>query len=432
MKINWIVFIAKRYFRNKRKDKGLTPSILSVVGITVGVMALISVLGVMNGFQLGYIEDILEIKSYHIRITAPQGILNTATLNNIRNLKDVKAVLQFRDIQTMVKGQFSEFKACVLRGIPEDADKTDPDLLKQLNIVRGNFDLENKESIIIGNELAYILGLTIGDFISVVSMTGESFGVLTPKTVDYTITGIFNSGYYDYDTSLGFINLDSAAMISSEEDLIYGIKLKNRFKDKKMLLQIKEILKEYNLQVVSWRDYNSSFFGALRMEKIIMMFIIGLIFIVVGVNIYNSQRRGVYERQEEIGIMKCIGASPGSVQSVFVLDGIFIGFTGGIIGLLLGLLLAENINAVFSIAQNTLNIFLLILNKILSPVFKYKGFDIVLFSKESFYLSEVPCRVLFHEAFLIFLLAPVSSVLAAFFASRKISEIKPSEVLRYE
>lgn len=436
MKNDWVFFIAARYFRSKRKDKNLAPSALSVLGIAVGVMTLISVLAVMNGFQLGFIEDILEISSYHLRIEPEKGVISQNKLSELRQLGEVRAVLPFVDFQTLIQGTYSSLDACFIRGVPPNTPELDGGFIEQLNLAAGSFDLTEADTIVIGKEMANALGVGIGNTVQLVSLAGGSFSVLTPENMEFTITGIFQSGYYDFDKTLCFISLESANRFTDvQNQMTFGVKIYNRFQDRSVQRQIKDILTfdepANSVSIVSWREYNSSFFGALRTEKIIMMFLIGLIFVVVAVNIYHSLQRSVYERIEEISVLRATGASPLAVRSIFIIDGLFIGFLGGTIGLLSGLLISMNINEVFALTEAIINGGMTIIGKLLLP-FMENSENFTLFSPRYYYLTEVPSQVLFREVLFIFLFSVFSSSAAAYSASKKITEIRPSEVLRYE
>jgi lipoprotein-releasing system permease protein len=185
----------------------------------------------------------------------------------------------------------------------------------------------------------------------------------------------------------------------------------------------------------SWRDYNRAFFGALRTEKLLMFILVGLIFIVVGLNIFQAQRRAVLERREEIGLLRALGGSGRAVRLIFVWDGFIIGFTGAALGMALGLLIAGNINAFFSVLEGGVNFFIMLLN-MAAAVFdqggSIRGEDFAVFSPAVFYIKEIPSRIIPHEAVLIFLFGLLSALLAAWFASGKVSRTNPAEVLRYE
>ena len=433
MKLSWVLFVALRYFKTKRQNRGLGPSILSVLGIAVGVMTLISVIAVMNGFQLGFIDDILEIRSYHIRLTAgPEG-LDEETIGRIKGLKGVAAVLPFMEIQSLLKSDYTNFEGVLLRGVPANAVELDPSLIRQLDLKKGEFNLAGSGSVLLGYELAHALGVGPGDQVSSLSLAGASFKSLKPDAFAFTVTGIFKSGYYEFDRNLAFISLEDARSIAGTgESLVYGIKLKNRYNDRTEMQLISRLLEDSPRELVSWRHYNRSFFGALRMEKLAMMILVGLIFIVVGANIYHALKRTVVERAEEIGVLKSLGASSRAVQTVFLLDGVLIGLTGGFLGLLAGLFLSVNINQVFALAEIIINFGLRFAEKLFLPFAAAGAEGFSIFSSAYYYLTDIPSRLLFPEVLLIFLFAFLSSAGAAFFASRTVTGIRPAEVLRYE
>jgi lipoprotein-releasing system permease protein len=183
----------------------------------------------------------------------------------------------------------------------------------------------------------------------------------------------------------------------------------------------------------SWRDYNKSFFGALRTEKLFMFILVGLIFIVVGLNIYQAQRRAVLERREEIGLLRAIGGGEWAVRFVFVCDGALIGFTGSAAGLLLGLLIASNIQFFFSVLEGVVNFFIRLLNMLAGLLgMGAAAGDFAVFSPAVFYIKEIPSRIISGEVVLICAFGFLSALLAAWYASGKVSRIRPAEVLRYE
>jgi len=432
IRTGWILFVARRYFRSKRKNRGLAPSVLSVAGIAIGVVTLVSVLGVMNGFQLGFINDILAIRSYHLRITTDGTPLPAEALARMRRVAGVAAVVPFADVQTMITGGYAGFQPAVVRGVPSDPARLDPELARYLHLIAGSLMLAGDRSIVIGDQLAATLGVGLGDPVSVVSLGGPSFDLLSPASLSFKVSGIFKSGYYDFDQSLCFVNLNAVQALGSPADrLVYGVKLIDRYQDRAAAERIRAAFPGSTLSIVSWREYNSAFFGALRMEKLVMTFLLCLIFLVVAVNIHHFLKRAVYERQEEIGILRSMGASPAAMRAVFVLDGLYIGVLGGVIGLVLGFLVSDHINAIFTLVEATVNAVGGLVAWLLAP-FAPAGGSFALFSPAYFYLDRVPSRVLFPEALFIFLFAILSSVAAAYLASRRVSEIKPAEVLRYE
>jgi lipoprotein-releasing system permease protein len=280
--------------------------------------------------------------------------------------------------------------------------QTDASLAGKLAIVQGSFDLSRPRSLILGSELARRLRVKAGEYISLLNMAGTDFSGLQPENLAFQVQGVFKSGYYEYDLGWGFMSLDNAKELMSPADsILLGIKLDDRFDDEAVLNGAQDIVGRSG-NAVSWREYNKAIFGALRVEKIMLLVLIGLIFVVVASNIYQSLRRSVYERTEEIGVLKALGADPFSIRLRFILEGAFIGFAGCFFGQLLGFLVAGHVNEIFAIAETVMNAVIHLINAALRPWFPdARGQAVSFFSP-------------------------------AYFASGRVASIKPAEVLRYE
>jgi lipoprotein-releasing system permease protein len=438
MSFRWIWFIAARYiFRRQRKS----PSpVLSILGIATGVFALIVIITVMNGFQLGFIESILEVSSYHLRA----GPLNYNDAENVSEavteFPGVSAAVPFREFQALLRGRRGGQQSVIVRGVPPDASIRDSAMAARLVFEEGDFDLNSGRNILLGAELARRLGLKTGDEVNLFSIPSIFSAANDEEDQDvglqvFTVKGIFRTSYYEYDMSWAFIDIKSAGFYSGE-DTILGIKLKNRFNDNKMKdyfikkLEGRESFK--NAELSSWRDYNRAFFGALRTEKLFMFILVGIIFIVVGLNIYQAQRRTVLEHREDIGLLRAIGGGENAVRLIFVCDGAIIGLCGAVSGLVLGLLVSLNISLFFTIIENVVNFIINIVN-LFANRFNAEGVDeYSIFSPAIFYIKEIPARLIPQEAVMIFMFGFLSALVAAWFASRRVSRILVAEVLRYE
>ena len=447
MHFNWIWYIAGRYIFRKQSKAHSTA--LSIVGIATGVFALIVIIAVMNGFQLGFIESILEISSYHLRIgpLPPEKIVETREA--VMAVPGVEAVVPFQEFQGLVRVRRGGQQAVIVRGVPADVLSMDAGMAGRLDFENGYFDLGYDNSVLLGAELARKLGVRPGDDLTIYSIAGifstdesdEGAGFQT-----YTVGGLFRTGYYEYDSSWALINIQNAAVFS-DRDPVLGVKLKNRFNDRQMLEQLRKSFEGNpgfaSAEFSGWRDYNRSFFGALRTEKLFMFILVGLIFIVVGLNIYQAQRRTVLERREEIGLLRAVGGGERAVRLIFVCDGAIIGFAGAAAGMCLGLLIASNISAFFTIIEAIVNFFINIVNIVVeflldkifvfflaAPIERVDNF--AFFSPAVFYIREIPSRIIPQEIVLICLFGFLSALLAGWFASRKVSQIHPAEVLRYE
>ena len=293
-------------------------------------------------------------------------------------------------------------------------------------MVEGSFDLTSADAVVIGAELAAWLGAGPGDTLTLTWLGWTDDGRPRARREVLRVTGVYRCGYYDYDAGLVFVALSGPAAEGLPVTL--GVKLADRFADRRVLPAVTRALEGSGYAVESWRVYNRSFFDALLVEKLLMLALVGIIFVVVGFNTYHALRRAVLERTEDIAVLKALGVPPRQLQEVFVSEGLVVGLVGAIAGTALGLLLAGNINEVFAGIEA-------VVNAVLGLVARIGGGDngvFAIFSPMSFYLVKVPSRVLPREAFFVAFLAVFSCTFAAYAASRAVSRFRPAEVLRHE
>ena len=440
MKNKWVLFVASRYIFKGRSNSPL----LAVLGIAFGVLALIVIIAVMNGFQLGFIESIIEVSSYHLRLEPVPPALIEKALEEIMTVPGVKAAVPFREIQALARGRRSGQQAVVARGVPENVLETDKLMKSKLEFEDGSFDISRRDYVLLGTELARKLGLGVGDSVTLFSITGIFSAQDESGLEEFTIKGIFRTGFYEYDSSWAFINIENDSFLADDSGVDngvnngvkIGVKITNRFQDRLVLERVrKKLLQENGFEDVkfsSWRDYNRPFFGALRTEKLFMFILVGLIFIVVALNIFQSQRRAVLQRREEIGLLRAVGGHERAVRFVFVCDGALIGLTGAGIGLVFGLVIASHIPQFFSLVESIVNTCIGLLNTIAGFLGVERTGRFAVFSPAVFYIKEIPSRIIPAEVLLIFMFGFLSALSAAWFASRKAAKIQPAEVLRYE
>ncbi|MDR2601482.1 MAG: ABC transporter permease [Spirochaetaceae bacterium] len=437
LNLKWIFFIAKRHIFKKRRHSSAS-YVLSIFGIATGVFSLTVIISVMNGFQMGFIESIIEISSYHVRV---EGLRenNAELLSRLQEAPYVKTAVAFKDVKGIIKPALRERQSAVsVRGIEPGADLKDAGMTRRLNFESGSFDLKERGGVLLGSELARLLGVETGGECSLISVSG-----LFPREEGmservFTVRGVFNCGFYEYDLSWAFINIEDALEIeggaSNPASYTIGIKLNNRNKDRQAAAQISGIVKNYdadkNINVSSWRDYNKAFFTALRTEKLIMFVLVGLIFIITAMNIYYSQRRSVLERMEEIALLRAIGASPFSIRIVFGMNGFIVGLLGSTFGMIPALLISLNIQTFFSAVEAVINTVIGFFSYISGRFLNPENYHI--FSSTIFYLKEIPARIIPYEVIFIYLFGFLSALLAALAASKRVSLVRPSETLRYE
>jgi lipoprotein-releasing system permease protein len=412
----WIGYIARRWFSpGASAGPSLRPS---AAGIAIGVTALIVIVGVMNGFQFGFIDAVLELDSYHLRAQpAALGIEEAAAI--ARAAKGVASALPFIDIRSMAVNERGRTEGLRIKVIPDNAPALDP-AIAGLDYRNGGFSAGG--GIVIGSELAKRLNLREGDTLRILSVRADEEEGISSSLVELRVGGVFHTGFYDFDAGLSFLPASGAAELIRGERFMLGIKLHDRYDDHSLSNALEGAGFEEQA-IESWRSYNRAFFGALRMEKNIMMALVGLIFIVVGVNIFHAMRKAVYGRMEEIAILKALGGKPGAVRLIFLLNGSLAGAGGALVGLALGLAIAYNINAVFSGIEAFFSF-------LASLVGEEGGFRF--FSPELFYLADVPVSLPPAELAFITLSGALSAFAAAWAASTRLSSYLPSEVLRNE
>ncbi len=420
---SWIYFILRRFNAADTKGRSAITGLFSILGIAFGVMVLIVILSVMNGFQRSMIDVILQVSSAHIRLKG-----TSEQIDHARDNGGYKAFYLFSDAQSLMQGRFGKQAPALLRGVPADIVRKDEGFAQSIVVTDGQFDITKPYSVVLSHELARTLSVHTGETVSLLAVAGNSDADLFPENRDLLVTGIIKTGYYAIDSSFSFISNETAAsLLGTPAEQTAAVKLHSPEADE---IYINNLHKKVpGIQMESWREYNHAFFGALRVEKNTMFMLVFLIFIVVTVNIYNGMRRSIYERREEISILASLGAHKRHIQALFVANGFTIGFIGSFIGLLLGLLLSADINGVFFLTETLVNGSIELMNILVEPL-NVDAFSI--FSPQYFYIDAVPVRIFFGEVFIIFLFGIFSSSYAAWRAAKKILMLQPAEVLRYE
>lgn len=424
-KIEWIFWTALRHLVPRRREKGQLAFILSVAGTALGVLTLVTVISVMNGFQQGFISNLNEISSFHIRLLPPEGV--TTLPEEVTTYRETVTAVRFADTDTMIQAEFSSPRGARLRAVEPDIFERDTGLMERIALVSGQFDLSSTGGILLAVEQARHLRVVPGDTVSVMALIRDPSGRLSPRSVDLTVRGVFKSGYYEIDDTFCYVSLSDGVELFGLDRPFWGIKIRNLFGDGRYGRKMARLLPE-GWTISTWRDYNTSFFSALLAEKILMMLVVGMVFLLVVVMLYQFLKRSVIDRTEELAILKAMGGSPAGIRLIYLIQGFVISFSGGIAGLVMGLLVSLNINAVFGFVEAVVNGVLGVLGKLIPGL----SADFSIYSSAYFYLSEVPVKVLPEDLVVIVLLPVAFSVLAAFAASGRVAQIRPAEVLRNE
>ena len=427
----WILFVAARFGSVDAKGKAAGTGILSMLGIAFGVAALIVVLSVMNGLQGGYISSIMEVSSAHARVQAPR-----ADLEKIAAIEGVAALYPFGESQALAAGKSGRQASVLVRSVPADVLEIDTGLASALEIAGGEFDIASPYTASIGYELARRLRVSEGETFSLLAVSGSRDTDLFPQNGELCVTGTFRTGYYDIDNSFVFVSDKTGAEIfggsggeggEGGEKLLAAVKLRNPYRDVDFVLAAMEAAPDAEIE--SWRSYNRVFFGALKVEKNALFLVSFLIFVVVTVNLYNSMRRSVYERKEDICVLSVSGALPSEIQRVFLANGLSLGFAGSALGLLCGLCISARIADVFSLAESVVTAFSVFVASLLG--FEEPG-AFRLFDPQYFYMDGLQAGIVFHEVLFVFVFGVFSAGFAAWLAGKKVASLKPQEILRYE
>jgi lipoprotein-releasing system permease protein len=412
------LFIGLRYLKAKRKSTFISLiTLISVAGVALGVMALIIVLAVMTGFEEDLKDKILGTNA-HIVVLNGAGAVEDyqQLLKKVQGIDGVIAATPFIYNQVMLSSG-RNVSGVVLRGIDVRSDAQVTNLHK--SIVEGSLQTldqggAEKPSLVIGKELAKNLGLFLGDTVDVISPMGNitPFGMM-PKMRRFRIAGIFNTGMFEYDSTLAYVSLAEAQQFLGLGDVVTGIQLKVRD-----VYQTGELAKVINRELGppfyarDWMQMNKNILFALKTEKSVMFIILTLIVLVAAFGIASTLFMVVMEKTRDIAILKSMGATSRSIMRIFVFEGVIIGVFGTAIGVLSGLLIALNLEPIVSVVQ------------------KVTGFE--LFSKDIYYLDHFPSQVIPSDVILISITAVLISLAATLYPAWAASRMSPAEALRYE
>ena len=396
---NYKFLLAYKYLKSRRKEKFISLiSVISIIGIVIGVMTLIIVISVMDGFDHSLREKIININSHIIVLKYGDEISNyNRLIPEIIKIKHVKDAEPFIYKQAMISNR-GIVSGTVVRGILPDS--------KILKKVLKKGKLQDKSSIVLGSELAKNMDIEIGDTVDMISPFGRLTPMgMIPKMKRFKVTGIFQSGMYDYDSSLVFISIKEAQKFFNIGNKVTGIEVfvDNIYKVNSISKKIKLKLK-YPYWTRTWMEMNKNLFSAMKLERITMFIILTLIILVAVFNIASTLIMIILEKNRDIAILKSIGAKKKDIMDIFIIKGLIIGVTGSIIGTILGC-----------------SICLLL-----------KKYKFIHLPKDVYYISTLPVEMNIFYISLIFISSIILSFLATIYPSIQAAKLKPAEVLRYE
>jgi len=416
--LTYQLLIALRYLRAKRRQRTISlNTFISIAGVTLGVAALIATLAVMSGFEDSLREKILGTNAHVVIVDRAQRPIEgyDEVLKTVSRLPHVRAATPFIYNQVLLTAD-ANVHGVILRGIDPATEGTVTDI--ERNLVDGRLaDLSNtfpppadksglspRSGIVIGKELALRLGVFMGDTLNVVSPRGTMgpFGMV-PKLRPYQVVGIFDSGMYDYDSSIAYISLAQAQDFFQMGDAVTGVEIKvDEIFRAEDVASAAEAALGGAYWVRDWKEMNRNLFSALKLEKIIMFIILVLIILVAAFNIIGTLTMIVIEKSREIAILKAMGATRRAVMGIFILDGLIIGGVGVLIGIPLGYLVCWGIETFYTLPADV------------------------------YYISHIPVRINLFDVVLVAGSALFITFLATVYPSWQAGRLAPVEALRYE
>ncbi len=410
------ITVGLRYLKAKQKSSFVSfISLVSIIGIALGVAALITVLSVMNGFQREIRSKIIGVTS-HMQLMDASGMLKNWDKIAAKAKQSTPHILNYApyvDGQALVSFD-NNVSGVLVRGIAPDFENK-VDNVNQ-NMLNGNDNtlIPGKFNVVIGSGLARQLGVDVGDKITLITPDGQitPAGML-PRLKQFTISGIFSFHMYEYDNSLVLVNLQDAQVLFKMGSSVSGVRLK--VDDILKTQQIKLVLEQalpLNVIIEDWIDQHQNYFAAVEMEKKMMFIILTLIVAVAAFNLVSTLVMTVNDKKSDIAILRTMGASKKNIMNIFMIQGGLSGIIGTVSGTILGLVLATYVGPIVHFFETI------------------TGSKLV--NADVYLIDYLPSQIIPHDVITIFIVSIALSILATLYPSRSAAKTDPVEALRYE
>ena len=409
------LFIGLRYTRAKRRNHFISfISLTSMLGIALGVAALITVLSVMNGFQHELRTRILGVAS-HVQISGPGDVLSDwqAVAALATSNPRVIAAAPYVNVQGMLTYD-GAVRGSVIRGILPEREDQVAEIGSHMKAGTLAALQPGEFGIVLGSELARALAVMVGDKLTLIAPQGQVTPAgIVPRLKQFRVAGIFEIGMFEYDSGLALVHLEDAQKLYRMEDKVSGVRLKlhDMFESRQVALALLPKLGA-NAYISDWTRSHANFFRAVQMEKNVMFIILLLIVAVAAFNIVSTLVMAVTDKQPDIAILRTLGAAPSSIMAVFIVQGALIGVIGTLMGVGGGVLLALNIDVVVPFLESLFNVHFL--------------------AKDVYYISDLPSDLQMSDVIVIAAVSFFLSLLATLYPSWRASRVNPAEALRYE
>ncbi|MEF3280854.1 MAG: ABC transporter permease [Elusimicrobiota bacterium] len=400
--MNFETSIALRYLKSSRKSLFTSiTTFIAISGVTLSVAAIFITLSVINGFQSEIKQKILDSQS-HIIIYGEIYKKDFYYLNSIiSKTKGIKNSSPFIISQGILLSQLRTSGA-VIKGIDIEKEFKTSNIEKTIKY--GTWDLK-KSSIVLGEELAKNIGVFVGDDVILVSPKFESISAgIIPKMKKFKLQGIINTGYYEYDSSFAFINIDDAKDFFNPQLLANGIAIK--LDDINKTYEIyKKLRKEipFYFSIKTYVDINKNLFSALKLEKFLMTLILSLIILIATFTITSNLFMMTILKSREIGILRAIGCIPLKIKKIFFLCGIYISIVGTTLGIMIGYIILWFI----------------------------KTYKVIELPSDIYYITRVPVKIEFYDIILIIIISLALAAISSIYPAKKASKMDPIDIIRY-
>ncbi len=413
------LFIGLRYTRAKKRLTGRNHfisfiSLISMLGIALGVAALIVVLSVMNGFQKELRTRILGVAS-HAQISGANGELANwpATVRTVEQHPRVQAAAPYVQAQAMLSFD-QNVRGAMVRGILPEAEERVADFSRYMKSGQLRALREGEFGVILGSELARALQVIPGDKVTLIAPQGlVTPAAVLPRLKQFAVVGIFEAGMFEYDSGLALIHMGDAQKLYRMEDRVSGVRVKvdDLFAAPRISRELARLL-DTDAMVSDWTRNHANFFRAVQIEKNMMFLILLLIVAVAAFNIVSTLVMMVTDKLPDIAILRTLGASPASIMAIFIVQGTLIGVIGLLLGVAGGVSLALNVDVVVPAIERI--------------------FSVQFLAKDVYYISDLPSDLHWNDVGVITGVSFVLTLLATLYPSWRASRVNPAEALRYE
>jgi len=409
------LFVGLRYTRAKRRNHFISfISLVSMLGIALGIAALITVMSVMNGFEREIRSRILGVAA-HLQVLAVDGALADwrKVAAEAKTNREVVAAAPFVAAQGLLSSG-AQVRGVFVRGVIPELEDGVADIGAHMRSGR-LADLQPGEfGIVLGSDLARALRVQQGERVTLIAPQGQVTPAgLVPRLKQFRVTGIFSVGHFEYDSGMALVRMEDAQALYRMGDAASGVRLKlaNLYEAPRVARELSKSIGA-DAYLTDWTQQNANYFRAIQIEKRMMFIILTLIIAVAAFNLVSTLVMVVTDKHPDIAILRTLGASPASVMKIFMVQGTLIGVIGTAAGVLLGVLLSLNIDVVVPAVE--------------------RAFNFQILSREVYYISELPSQLVWRDVWTVAAVALGLAFAATLYPSWRAARVNPAEALRYE